>query len=277
MENLIKVIKQYEKSTGKMLLDWDEGELFSFLKKYGSSDNMEKLKYLYADIQAKAAMASASLDVYRGLVKPLSLDYVSITTLMETVKTMSEKSNTDRDYYIFALFILFNSGVEPDNVCEFTLNDFDLLVYNPLKQYRYVLERVANLKDMEYQQSRISLKGMEEAIIKRPLLPKKDDNHFFLQYCDRTVRRQLRQFGIKNYSNRTMILSYRLNKFIYLAMKQGLDIKNDILLDGRYNEIDDRYKELAIEAGFINFASLKTRYKGSIYYLASDLKKWKND
>lgn len=60
-------------------------------------------------------------------------------------------------------------------------------------------------------------------------------------------------------------------------MKQGLDIKNDILLDGRYNEIDDRYKELAIEAGFINFASLKTRYKGSIYYLASDLKKWKND
>lgn len=277
MENLIKVIKQYEKSTGKKLLDWDEGELFSFLKKYGSSDNMEKLKYLYADIQAKAAMASASLDVYRGLVKPLSLDYVSITTLMEAVKTMSEKSSTDRDYYIFALFILFNSGVEPDNVCEFTLNDFDSLVYNPLKQYRYVLERVANLKDMEYQQSRISLKGMEEAIIKRPLLPKKDDNHFFLQYCDRTVRRQLRQFGIKNYSNRTMILSYRLNKFIYLAMKQGLDIKNDILLDGRYNEIDDRYKELAIEAGFINFASLKTRYKGSIYYLASDLKKWKND
>lgn len=277
MENLIKVIKQYEKSTGKKLLDWDEGELFSFLKKYGSSDNMEKLKYLYADIQAKAAMASASLDVYRGLVKPLSLDYVSITTLMETVKTMSEKSSTDRDYYIFALFILFNSGVEPDNVCEFTLNDFDSLVYNPLKQYRYVLERVANLKDMEYQQSRISLKGMEEAIIKRPLLPKKDDNHFFLQYCDRTVRRQLRQFGIKNYSNRTMILSYRLNKFIYLAMKQGLDIKNDILLDGRYNDIDDRYKELAIEAGFINFASLKTRYKGSIYYLASDLKKWKND
>lgn len=277
MENLIKVIKQYEKSTGKKLLDWDEGELFSFLKKYGSSDNMEKLKYLYADIQAKAAMASASLDVYRGLVKPLSLDYVSITTLMETVKTMSEKSSTDRDYYIFALFILFNSGVEPDNVCEFTLNDFDSLVYNPLKQYRYVLERVANMKDMEYQQSRISLKGMEEAIIKRPLLPKKDDNHFFLQYCDRTVRRQLRQFGIKNYSNRTMILSYRLNKFIYLAMKQGLDIKNDILLDGRYNEIDDRYKELAIEAGFINFASLKTRYKGSIYYLASDLEKWKND
>lgn len=277
MENLIKVIKQYEKSTGKKLLDWDEGELFSFLKNYGSSDNMEKLKYLYADIQAKAAMASASLDVYRGLVKPLSLDYVSITTLMEAVKTMSEKSSTDRDYYIFALFILFNSGVEPDNVCEFTLNDFDSLVYNPLKQYRYVLERVANLKDMEYQQSRISLKGMEEAIIKRPLLPKKDDNHFFLQYCDRTVRRQLRQFGIKNYSNRTMILSYRLNKFIYLAMKQGLDIKNDILLDGRYNEIDDRYKELAIEAGFINFASLKTRYKGSIYYLASDLKKWKND
>lgn len=277
MENLIKVIKQYEKSTGKKLLDWDEGELFSFLKKYGSSDNMEKLKYLYSDIQAKAAMASASLDVYRGLVKPLSLDYVSITTLMEAVKTMSEKSSTDRDYYIFALFILFNSGVEPDNVCEFTLNDFDSLVYNPLKQYRYVLERVANLKDMEYQQSRISLKGMEEAIIKRPLLPKKDDNHFFLQYCDRTVRRQLRQFGIKNYSNRTMILSYRLNKFIYLAMKQGLDIKNDILLDGRYNEIDDRYKELAIEAGFINFASLKTRYKGSIYYLASDLKKWKND
>ena len=277
MEKLIKVIKQYEKSTGKKLLDWDEGELFSFLKKYGSSDNMEKLKYLYADIQAKAAMASASLDVYRGLVKPLSLDYVSITTLMEAVKTMSEKSSTDRDYYIFALFILFNSGVEPDNVCEFTLNDFDSLVYNPLKQYRYVLERVANLKDMEYQQSRISLKGMEEAIIKRPLLPKKDDNHFFLQYCDRTVRRQLRQFGIKNYSNRTMILSYRLNKFIYLAMKQGLDIKNDILLDGRYNEIDDRYKELAIEAGFINFASLKTRYKGSIYYLASDLKKWKND
>lgn len=277
MENLIKVIKQYEKSTGKKLLDWDEGDLFSFLKKYGSSDNMEKLKYLYADIQAKAAMASASLDVYRGLVKPLSLDYVSITTLMEAVKTMSEKSSTDRDYYIFALFILFNSGVEPDNVCEFTLNDFDSLVYNPLKQYRYVLERVANLKDMEYQQSRISLKGMEEAIIKRPLLPKKDDNHFFLQYCDRTVRRQLRQFGIKNYSNRTMILSYRLNKFIYLAMKQGLDIKNDILLDGRYNEIDDRYKELAIEAGFINFASLKTRYKGSIYYLASDLKKWKND
>lgn len=277
MENLIKVIKQYEKSTGKKLLDWDEGELFSFLKKYGSSDNMEKLKYLYADIQAKAAMASVSLDVYRGLVKPLSLDYVSITTLMEAVKTMSEKSSTDRDYYIFALFILFNSGVEPDNVCEFTLNDFDSLVYNPLKQYRYVLERVANLKDMEYQQSRISLKGMEEAIIKRPLLPKKDDNHFFLQYCDRTVRRQLRQFGIKNYSNRTMILSYRLNKFIYLAMKQGLDIKNDILLDGRYNEIDDRYKELAIEAGFINFASLKTRYKGSIYYLASDLEKWKND
>ena len=277
MENLIKVIKQYEKSTGKKLLDWDEGELFSFLKKYGSSDNMEKLKYLYADIQAKAAMASASLDVYRGLVKPLSLDYVSITTLMEAVKTMSEKSSTDRDYYIFALFILFNSGVEPDNVCEFTLNDFDSLVYNPLKQYRYVLERVANLKDMEYQQSRISLKGMEEAIIKRPLLPKKDDNHFFLQYCDRTVRRQLRQFGIKNYSNRTMILSYRLNKFIYLAMKQGLDIKNDILLDGRYNEIDDRYKELAIEAGFINFASLKTRYRGSIYYLAGDLKKWKND
>lgn len=277
MENLIKVIKQYEKSTGKKLLDWDEGELFSFLKKYGSSDNMEKLKYLYADIQAKAAMASTSLDVYRGLVKPLSLDYVSITTLMEAVKTMSEKSSTDRDYYIFALFILFNSGVEPDNVCEFTLNDFDSLVYNPLKQYRYVLERVANLKDMEYQQSRISLKGMEEAIIKRPFLPKKDDNHFFLQYCDRTVRRQLRQFGIKNYSNRTMILSYRLNKFIYLAMKQGLDIKNDILLDGRYNEIDDRYKELAIEAGFINFASLKTRYKGSIYYLASDLKKWKND
>lgn len=277
MENLIKVIKQYEKSTGKKLLDWDEGELFSFLKKYGSSDNMEKLKYLYADIQAKAAMASASLDVYRGLVKPLSLDYVSITTLMETVKTMSEKSSTDRDYYIFALFILFNSGVEPDNVCEFTLNDFDSLVYNPLKQYRYVLERVANMKDMEYQQSRISLKGTEEAIIKRPLLPKKDDNHFFLQYCDRTVRRQLRQFGIKNYSNRTMILSYRLNKFIYLAMKQGLDIKNDILLDGRYNEIDDRYKELAIEAGFINFASLKTRYKGSIYYLASDLEKWKND
>ena len=277
MEKLIKVIKQYEKSTGKKLLDWDEGELFSFLKKYGSSDNMEKLKYLYADIQAKAAMASASLDVYRGLVKPLSLDYVSITTLMEAVKTMSEKSSTDRDYYIFALFILFNSGVEPDNVCEFTLNDFDSLVYNPLKQYRYVLERVANLKDMEYQQSRISLKGMEEAIIKRPLLPKKDDNHFFLQYCDRTVRRQLRQFGIKNYSNRTMILSYRLNKFIYLAMKQGLDIKNDILLDGRYNEIDDRYKELAIEAGFINFASLKTRYKGSIYYLASDLEKWKND
>lgn len=277
MENLIKVIKQYEKSTGKKLLDWDEGELFSFLKKYGSSDNMEKLKYLYADIQAKAAMASASLDVYRGLVKPLSLDYVSITTLMEAVKTMSEKSSTDRDYYIFALFILFNSGVEPDNVCEFTLNDFDSLVYNPLKRYRYVLERVANLKDMEYHQSRISLKGMEEAIIKRPLLPKKDDNHFFLQYCDRTVRRQLRQFGIKNYSNRTMILSYRLNKFIYLAMKQGLDIKNDILLDGRYNEIDDRYKELAIEAGFINFASLKTRYKGSIYYLASDLKKWKND
>lgn len=277
MENLIKVIKQYEKSTGKKLLDWDEGELFSFLKKYGSSDNMKKLKYLYADIQAKAAMASASLDVYRGLVKPLSLDYVSITTLMEAVKTMSEKSSTDRDYYIFALFILFNSGVEPDNVCEFTLNDFDSLVYNPLKQYRYVLERVANLKDMEYQQSRISLKGMEEAIIKRPLLPKKDDNHFFLQYCDRTVRRQLRQFGIKNYSNRTMILSYRLNKFIYLAMKQGLDIKNDILLDGRYNEIDDRYKELAIEAGFINFASLKTRYKGSIYYLASDLEKWKND
>lgn len=277
MENLIKVIKQYEKSTGKKLLDWDEGELFSFLKKYGSSDNMEKLKYLYADIQAKAAMASTSLDVYRGLVKPLSLDYVSITTLMEAVKTMSEKSSTNRDYYIFALFILFNSGVEPDNVCEFTLNDFDSLVYNPLKQYRYVLERVANLKDMEYQQSRISLKGMEEAIIKRPLLPKKDDNHFFLQYCDRTVRRQLRQFGIKNYSNRTMILSYRLNKFIYLAMKQGLDIKNDILLDGRYNEIDDRYKELAIEAGFINFASLKTRYKGSIYYLASDLKKWKND
>ena len=277
MENLIKVIKKYEKSTGKKLLDWDEGELFSFLKNYGSSDNMEKLKYLYADIQAKAAMASASLDVYRGLVKPLSLDYVSITTLMEAVKTMSEKSSTDRDYYIFALFILFNSGVEPDNVCEFTLNDFDSLVYNPLKQYRYVLERVANLKDMEYQQSRISLKGMEEAIIKRPLLPKKDDNHFFLQYCDRTVRRQLRQFGIKNYSNRTMILSYRLNKFIYLAMKQGLDIKNDILLDGRYNEIDDRYKELAIEAGFINFASLKTRYKGSIYYLASDLKKWKND
>ena len=172
---------------------------------------------------------------------------------------------------------MFNSGVEPDNVCEFTLNDFDSLVYNPLKQYRYVLERVANLKDMEYQQSRISLKGMEEAIIKRPLLPKKDDNHFFLQYCDRTVRRQLRQFGIKNYSNRTMILSYRLNKFIYLAMKQGLDIKNDILLDGRYNEIDDRYKELAIEAGFINFASLKTRYRGSIYYLAGDLKKWKND
>lgn len=277
MENLIKVIKQYEKSTGKKLLDWDESELFSFLKKYGSSDNMEKLKYLYADIQAKAAMASASLDVYRGLVKPLSLDYVSITTLMETVKTMSEKSSTDRDYYIFALFILFNSGVEPDNVCEFTLNDFDSLVYNPLKQYRYVLERVANMKDMEYQQSRISLKGTEEAIIKRPLLPKKDDNHFFLQYCDRTVRRQLRQFGIKNYSNRTMILSYRLNKFIYLAMKQGLDIKNDILLDGRYNEIDDRYKELAIEAGFINFASLKTRYKGSIYYLASDLEKWKND
>ena len=277
MENLIKVIKQYEKSTGKKLLDWDEGELFSFLKKYGSSDNMEKLKYLYADIQAKAAMASASLDVYRGLVKPLSLDYVSITTLMDAVKTMSEKSSTNRDYYIFALFILFNSGVEPDNVCEFTLNDFDSLVYNPLKQYRYVLERVANLKDMEYQQSRISLKGMGEAIIKRPLLPKKDDNHFFLQYCDRTVRRQLRQFGIKNYSNRTMILSYRLNKFIYLAMKQGLDIKNDILLDGRYNDIDDRYKELAIEAGFINFASLKTRYKGSIYYLASDLKKWKND
>ena len=277
MENLIKVIKQYEKSTGKKLLDWDEGELFSFLKKYGSSDNMEKLKCLYADIQAKAAMASASLDVYRGLVKPLSPDYVSITTLMETVKTMSEKSSTDRDYYIFALFILFNSGVEPDNVCEFTLNDFDSLVYNPLKQYRYVLERVANMKDMEYQQSRISLKGTEEAIIKRPLLPKKDDNHFFLQYCDRTVRRQLRQFGIKNYSNRTMILSYRLNKFIYLAMKQGLDIKNDILLDGRYNEIDDRYKELAIEAGFINFASLKTRYKGSIYYLASDLEKWKND
>lgn len=95
MENLIKVIKQYEKSTGKKLLDWDEGELFSFLKKYGSSDNMEKLKYLYADIQAKAAMASASLDVYRGLVKPLSLDYVSITTLMEAVKTMSEKSSTD--------------------------------------------------------------------------------------------------------------------------------------------------------------------------------------
>lgn len=277
MENLIKVIKQYEKSTGKKLLDWDESELYSFLKKYGSSDNMEKLKYLYADIQAKAAMASASLDVYRGLVKPLSLDYVSITALMNAVKTMSEKSSTDRDYYIFALFLLFNSGVEPDNVCEFTLNDFDSLVYNPLKQYRYVLERVANLKDMEYHQSRISLKGMDEAIIKKPLLPKKDDNHFFLQYCDRTVRRQLRQFGIKNYSNRTMILSYRLNKFIYLAMKQGLDIKNDILLDGRYNEIDDRYKELAIEAGFINFASLKTRYKGSIYYLASDLKKWKND
>lgn len=277
MENLIKVIKQYEKSTGKKLLDWDESELFSFLKKYGSSDNMEKLKYLYADIQTKAAMASASLDVYRGLVKPLSLDYVSITALMNAVKTMSEKSSTDRDYYIFALFLLFNSGVEPDNVCEFTLNDFDSLVYNPLKQYRYVLERVANLKDMEYHQSRISLKGMDEAIIKKPLLPKKDDNHFFLQYCDRTVRRQLRQFGIKNYSNRTMILSYRLNKFIYLAMKQGLDIKNDILLDGRYNEIDDRYKELAIEAGFINFASLKTRYKGSIYYLASDLKKWKND
>ena len=277
MENLIKVIKQYEKSTGKKLLDWDEDELFSFLKKYGNSDNMEKLKYLYADIQAKAAMASASLDVYRGLVKPLSLDYVSITTLMDAVKTMSEKSSTNRDYYIFALFILFNSGVEPDNVCEFTLNDFDSLVYNPLKQYRYVLERVANLKDMEYHQSRISLKGMDEAIIKKPLLPKKDDNHFFVQYCNRTVRRQLRQFGIKNYSNQTMILSYRLNKFIYLAMKQGLDIKNDILLDGRYNEIDDRYKELAIEAGFINFASLKTRYKGSIYYLASDLKKWKND
>lgn len=277
MENLIEVIKQYEKSTGKKLLDWDEDELFSFLKKYGNSDNMEKLKYLYADIQAKAAMASASLDVYRGLVKPLSLDYVSITTLMDAVKTMSEKSSTNRDYYIFALFILFNSGVEPDNVCEFTLNDFDSLVYNPLKQYRYVLERVANLKDMEYHQSRISLKGMDEAIIKKPLLPKKDDNHFFVQYCNRTVRRQLRQFGIKNYSNQTMILSYRLNKFIYLAMKQGLDIKNDILLDGRYNEIDDRYKELAIEAGFINFASLKTRYKGSIYYLASDLKKWKND
>lgn len=277
MENLIEVIKQYEKSTGKKLLDWDEDELFSFLKKYGNSDNMEKLKYLYADIQAKAAMASASLDVYRGLVKPLSLDYVSITTLMDAVKTMSEKSSTNRDYYIFALFILFNSGVEPDNVCEFTLNDFDSLVYNPLKQYRYVLERVANLKDMEYHQSRISLKGMDEAIIKKPLLPKKDENHFFVQYCNRTVRRQLRQFGIKNYSNQTMILSYRLNKFIYLAMKQGLDIKNDILLDGRYNEIDDRYKELAIEAGFINFASLKTRYKGSIYYLASDLKKWKND
>ena len=277
MENLIKVIKQYEKSTGKKLLDWDEDELFSFLKKYGNSDNMEKLKYLYADIQAKAAMASASLDVYRGLVKPLSLDYVSITTLMDSVKTMSEKSSTNRDYYIFALFILFNSGVELDNVCEFTLNDFDSLVYNPLKQYRYVLERVANLKDMEYHQSRISLKGMDEAIIKKPMLPKKDDNHFFVQYCNRTVRRQLRQFGIKNYSNQTMILSYRLNKFIYLAMKQGLDIKNDILLDGRYNEIDDRYKELAIEAGFINFASLKTRYKGSIYYLASDLKKWKND
>ena len=277
MENLIKVIKQYEKSTGKKLLDWDEDELFSFLKKYGNSDNMEKLKYLYADIQAKAAMASASLDVYRGLVKPLSLDYVSITTLMDAVKTMSEKSSTNRDYYIFALFILFNSGVELDNVCEFTLNDFDSLVYNPLKQYRYVLERVANLKDMEYHQSRISLKGMDEAIIKKPMLPKKDDNHFFVQYCNRTVRRQLRQFGIKNYSNQTMILSYRLNKFIYLAMKQGLDIKNDILLDGRYNEIDDRYKELAIEAGFINFASLKTRYKGSIYYLASDLKKWKND
>lgn len=178
MENLIKVIKQYEKSTGKKLLDWDESELFSFLKKYGSSDNMEKLKYLYADIQTKAAMASASLDVYRGLVKPLSLDYVSITALMNAVKTMSEKSSTDRDYYIFALFLLFNSGVEPDNVCEFTLNDFDSLVYNPLKQYRYVLERVANLKDMEYHQSRISLKGMDEAIIKKPLLPKKDDNHF---------------------------------------------------------------------------------------------------